>query len=174
MDISKEKHKKLFIPTFFHLSLCHPLSRYAHFKAILKQLVPFRQLYRKILCLRFLVQAKLIIYQIKKSMIVSRNLSFTYSKAEILFKEWNLFNPSCKISKPIKLHVNLRNFYVKYTDSICCCTDLYSVSSKKLELPIQLQIGVYFELQAELKIVARTVQIEKDQKSVLTWLELTQ
>ena len=62
---------------------------------------------------------------------LTRDLGLTKAKAEILFsrlKEWNLLAPSCKISKPRKLHVTFANFYAMSSDSdhfsLCYCTNI--------------------------------------------------
>ena len=62
---------------------------------------------------------------------LTRYLGLTKTKAEILsshLKEWNLFAPSHKISKPRKRHVIFANFYAMSSDSdhpsLCCSTNI--------------------------------------------------
>ena len=68
---------------------------------------------------------------------LTRDLGLTKAKAEKLssrLKEWNLFAPSCKISKPKKRHVTLANFFamssVSDHPSLCYCTDKQGLFQK--------------------------------------------
>ena len=124
---------------------------------------------------------------------LSRDLGLTKAKAEILssrLKEWNLLDPSCKISKPRKRHVTFASFYTMSSDSdhppICYCTDIqglfqeigivYSPSDWRLFIDSSKQ-----SLKAVLLHngnvhpsipIAHSVQMKEDRESVKILLEL--
>ena len=123
----------------------------------------------------------------------TRNLSLTKAKAETFssrLKEWNLFAPSCKISKPRKRHVTFENFYAMSSDSdhpsLCYCTDIqnlfqeigiaYSASDWRLFIDSfkqSLQAVLLHNDNVHPSIpIAHSVQMKKDREFVKILLEL--
>ncbi|KAI6650107.1 hypothetical protein LOD99_6189 [Oopsacas minuta] len=74
-----------------------------------------------------------------------RELGLTKSNAELLgsrLREWNLLDPSCKISIYRKRHHNFASFY-KYSlsNSLCYCSDVVGLFNE-IGVNTTLQIGV--------------------------------
>ena len=126
---------------------------------------------------------------------LTRNLGRTKAKAELLsscLKEWNLFAPSCKISRPRKRHMTFANFYAMSSDSdhpsLYYCTAIqglfqeigiaYSASDWRLFIDSSKRSLKAFLLRNGSVYpsipIAYSVRMKEDRESVKILLELIQ